>query len=302
MAIITLSEIELEEILTEIIAGKKFFTFNDKVMAMKFPSSEDKDNSRIFYIRRYKELISYGLPKKEDFIQFLMSTGNLDKDFYKTKKMLEARLNKLMEVRDKTNSDMQLIQIKKDMYSICDKITDMEVEESSLLLNTAEVSAESYRINYLIFCCLLCGDELNERYWKNFDEFKKERNIDLLRKCKSVYRELNKGISGEKIRAVARSDEWSKRWTASKKTGSPVFSGSISDWDKNKVELCYWSNFYDNIRENYHEISSDLYDDDEKLFSTLKQLNRENARTKTKHELDEGSVTTRVNSPYKIRY
>ena len=299
MPTIKLSEIELEEYLAEIITGKKFFTFNDKVMAMRFPSSDDKDNSRVFYIRRYKELIANGLPKKEDFIKFLIDTGNLDKDFYKTKKMYEDRLKKLVDVRDKTNSDMQLIQIKKDIYAVCDKISEMEVEESSLLLNTAEVSAESYRINYLIFCCLLCGDELNDRYWKNFNDFKKEKDYSLLKKCKEVYKELNNGISGDIIRAIARSDEWSKRWTASKKTGSPVFNGTISDWDKNKVELCYWSNFYDNIRENYPEIDSSLYDDDDKLFSVLKQMNKDRSRSVNENE---GSVTTRVNAPYKIRY
>lgn len=300
MAILNLSEIELEEILTEIIAGKKFFTHNENVLAMRFPTTDDRDNSRVFYIRRYKELIAQGLPRKDDFVKILMDTGNLDRDFYIKKKRLEDRLEQLTKARDKTGSDLQLIQIKKDIYSVCDKIGEMETFESNLLLNTAEVSAESYRINYLIYCCLLCGDELNEKYWKNFNEFKNEKDLELLSECKNIYRKMNNGISGELIRAVARSDEWQKRWTASKKTGSPVFTGSISDWDKNKVELCYWSNFYDNMRENYPEISRDLYNDDDKLFSTLKKMNRE--RSNSNNSQEEGTTSTKINAPYKIRY
>lgn len=302
MAKLILDEIQLEELLTEIIAGKKIFTYGDKTFAVRFPTSDEKDNSRVFYIRRYKELVVAGLPKKEDFIKLLLNSGNLDRDFFKKKEALQNKMDKLLKARDKTGSGIQLAQIEKEIYNICDKISNLEIYESKLLLNTAEVRAESYKLDYLLFCCLLKGEELDEKYWSSFSAFKEETDLDFIKEARYYYKELNSGIHGEYIRAVARSEEWKKRWTISKKTGTPVFNGVSSDWDKNKIELCYWSNFYDNIRENCPELPESLFEDDDKLFDTLREINKSRRRGSNDNDGQDGTVSKKIGMAYKVRY
>ena len=66
MAKYVLTDIELEEAISEIVTGKKIFHYNNEVMGMRYPTSKDRDNSRTIYVMKYKELEAQGLPKKEE--------------------------------------------------------------------------------------------------------------------------------------------------------------------------------------------------------------------------------------------
>ena len=64
MAKYVLSEIEAEETLCEIISGKKIFYYNDRVMGIRHPTSNEKDSSRIIYVKKHKELKGRGLVRR----------------------------------------------------------------------------------------------------------------------------------------------------------------------------------------------------------------------------------------------
>lgn len=294
----TLSEIELEETLSEIVTGKKIFNYNDKVMGMRYPTSRDRDNSRTVYVMKYKELENAGLPKKEDLKIVLLKTGALDSNFYVNKKRIENDIEKLYNARKKTGSMIQLAEIDSNIDFKTRQLIEMEIIEDDLMINSLEYNAESYRINYLISTITLQGIELNKRKWETYEDFLDERDSNLISECKKQYRDIIVGMPQKKIRAVARSEEWKMRWEISKKTGSQVFDGASSDWDKNKVNLCYWSTFYDNIIDNLKLKDTSILEDDEELFEMIRRINN----GQSKAESDGTGDTVKVSTPYKIRY
>lgn len=295
----TLSEIELEETLSEIVTGKKIFNYNDKIMGMRYPTSVDRDNSRTIYVMKYRELEKYGLPKKDDLKIVLLKTGALEKDFYVKKKIIEENIEKLYNARRKTGSVIQLAEIDADIDFKTKELINMEILEDNLMLNSLEYNAETYRINYLISTITLSGIELKKRNWETYEDFLNEKDDNLIMECKRQYRDIIAGMSQKKIRAVARSDEWKRRWEISKKTGNQVFDGASSDWDKNKVNLCYWSNFYDNIIDNLKLKNEDILDDDDALFEMIRKINSGHKETGSS---DGTGNTINVSTPYKIRY
>lgn len=299
MAKYILSDIELEEALSEIVTGKKIFHYNGEIMGMKYPTSRDRDNSRTIYIMKYKELENKGLPKKEDLKIFFLKTGALDQDFYSRKLKIEKDLDRLYNARKKTGSSIQLARIDADIEMVTNTLVNMEIIEDDLMVNSLEYNAEAYRINYLISTITLSGIELEKRKWATYDDFLREKDQKLILECKRQYRNVINGMSQKKIRAVARSDEWKKRWEVSKKTGNQVFDGASSDWDKNKVNLCYWSNFYDNIIDNLKLKNNDILDDDDALFEMIRKIN---SGQKTAETSDGTGNTVNVSTPYKIRY
>jgi hypothetical protein len=299
MAKYILSDIELEESLSEIVTGKKIFHYNNEIMGMRYPTLRDRDNSRTIYVMKYKELENSGLPKKDDLKILLLKTGALEPDFYSKKNKLEEDLKKLYNARQKTGSPIQLIQIDADIDLVTKSLIDMEILEDNLMINSLEYNAESYRINYLISTITLRGIELEDRQWKTYNDFLIEKDQELILECKRQYRQVINGMPQKKIRAIARSDEWKKRWDVSKKTGSQVFEGASSDWDKNKVNLCYWSNFYDNIIDNLKLKNNDILDDDDALFEMIRKIN--NGQKKDSDSNGTGN-TVNVSTPYKVRY
>ena len=299
MAKYILSDIELEEALAEIVTGKKIFHYNGEIMGMRYPTSRDRDNSRTIYVMKYKELEAQGLPKKEDLKVLLLKTGSLSPDFYSKKMKIEEDLKRFYKARQKTGSAIQLVQIDADIELATNALVNMEIIEDDLMVNSLEYNAEAYRINYLISTITLTGIELQEKKWKTYDDFLNERDQKLLLECKKQYRKVVNGMPQNKIRAVARSDEWLKRWEVSKKTGNQVFDGASSDWDKNKVNLCYWSNFYDNIIDNLKLKNNEILDDDDALFEMIRKIN---SGQKTEDSSDGTGNIVKVSTPYKVRY
>lgn len=295
-----LSEIEAEEVLCEIISGKKIFYYNDKVMGIRHPTSGERDSSKIIYVKKYKELIGRGILTREQLKVLMLKSGVIEIDFYVKLNKINSEIQKVLKAREKTGSPTQMIQIEADLKYWYTEYYKLSSREDIIMMNSAEHGAEMFRMGYLISKCALDGYELEERYWKSYEEFLKETDYDLIRTCRENYGSLIEGMSPEKIRAVARSDDWKKRWEISKKTGTPVFEGNSSNWDKNKIELCYWTNFYDNIIERFKMISQEMLDDDDALFEMLRQ-NR-NGQVSEECGSKPGEEKMVVKTPFKVRY
>lgn len=299
MAKLVLSDIEIEEYLSEIISGKKIFSYKGVPMCIKQPSNQDKDGARIIYINKYRELEGIGLPKKDDLKIILLKKGILEKDFYVKKINVEKDIEKLYNIRQKTGSAIQLAKIDSELDYNYNVLTYLDTKESVLMMNSVEYMADMFKINYLISRTTLFGIELEERKWKTYDDFCKETDEELISLCKKKYNESASGLSSKIIRAIARSDEWKKRWEAAKKTNTQVFDGVSSDWDKNRINLCYWSNYYDNIIENLKLSDLSILDDDDAFFEMLRRV--ANGQQKIGQESFDGEKVD-VKTPFQIRY
>lgn len=47
------------------------------------------------------------------------------------------------------------------------------------------------------------------------------------------------------FRTLCRTDKWQIRWRIAKDTATPLFSGSAIEWDRNRLNLIKWLNFYE---------------------------------------------------------
>lgn len=301
MAKIILSEVESEELLCEVITGKKVFWYDGSIFAVRYPDSREKDSSRIIYVSKCKELEKQGLPYKEDFKVFLLKNGCLEHDFYNKINNTEEIIKKILKAREKTASPVQMAKIEADLVYYYELLNAIKSREDVLMLNTIESGAEVAKLNYLISKCVLVGIELEKRFWESYDDYLKFSDIEFVSICKQKYRELMVGMSPSMIRAIARSQDWKKRWEISKKTGTPVFDGNSSNWDKNKIELCYWSNFYDNIIEHFNLKGNEILDDDDALFEMIRVSNNGQGR-KLEEQEEKGKSHKVINTPFKVRY
>lgn len=289
---------EFEELLAEVIIGKKLFVFKDAVLAVRYPLSSDTDRARIMYIKKTMELRSRGVLSIDEMKKVLLKRGILDQNFYYSKDFIYSRIEVLQKNKALTNDNSQLARMEKQIDDNYRQLMSMENKEARLMMNTVEYLAEDYKTNYLVSRCLLYGNELDTPYWKSYDEYCRDANSEIMTVAKSNFSELQSGIPLKKIRAIARNQEWRKRWSVSKKTGSSVFEGSSSSWDKNKTNLCYWSDFYDNIFEYKNPPSDDIMNNDEELFNWIRMVNKTNNSSAPTGGSGE---TKSVNTPYAVR-
>ncbi|MCL2641863.1 MAG: hypothetical protein FWD53_13515, partial [Phycisphaerales bacterium] len=130
------------------------------------------------------------------------------------------------------------------------------------------------------------------------------------------------GLSVAIIRGIARSHEWKTRWRAAKETGTPVFPGSLGDWDANKRNLVWWSDFYDAVMRHPECPPDDVISNDELLQNWINGLGTKGkGKTPTRPHpphgqgrsfLDGkgrripgvvvGQEKVAVNQPYKVRH
>lgn len=294
-----LSNIEIDLIITEIITGKRVFEYDGKIFALKHPSSKEKDSARLVYTMKIQKCIAAGIPTREDLKYLALRTGLLDRVFYFKKRKIEENIDKLVDAREITGSSKQLIEIESLLQKSLNELQELEIKEEMVMLNSAESCAEESRIDFIISQCLLMGIELDKKYWDSYESFCKDTDNDMIAIVRSMYHEMSSGMSSKILRAVARSDEWKKRWDVSKVTNTPVFEGTSANWDRNKVELCYWSSFYDNIYEYGDLPDKKIIEDDDKLFDWIRKVNSEARKGSGKKE--KSGVTNEVNTPYKVR-
>ncbi|MCK9279269.1 MAG: hypothetical protein M0P71_01385 [Melioribacteraceae bacterium] len=269
----------------------------DNVFAVRHPTTLEIDNSRIISWRKKKELEKKCIPTREQMKDLLIKKCILSNNFYNIMDFLEKQISSLNETKRITNSEFQINQINSQIENYFNQLRIMENKEASMMTNTIEYLVEDCKTNYILSQCLLCGLELNTKYWNSYSDFCKEDNIKLITESKKNFINLLMGIPVIKIRAVARNNGWRKRWNASKKTGTPVFEGSSSSWDKNKINLCYWTDFYDNIFEYKNPPPDEVLNDDEKLFDWIRKINKMNSSGGEKNN----GENVNINTPYKVR-
>ena len=75
------------------------------------------------------------------------------------------------------------------------------------------------------------------------------------------------------------------------KTGAPLFTEPVCDWDINKIALCYWSRFYDNIYEHPESPEDRIIENDDLLDKWVKdqakkmdERKKENSKNSDRHK------------------
>lgn len=288
--------------MVEVITGKKLFSpdGSDEIYAVKFPSIADKDRARILFQKTFIKLRKEGLPTKDKMREMIKSKGLLPERFYMDIANYNARIKSLQNSLDMTTSKAQVAELNIQIEMLTKIVNRLQRQEDALLENTIEMKAEDVRVNYMLSKCTLCGEELEDLYWESYEHFCNDIDKNFLFQARYNFMKMMVGIPPELIRALARSQEWRHRWKASKQTGASIFQGDSSTWDKNKVSICYWSDFYDSVLGYTTPPPEEIVTDDEALFQWIKDVNRINAHGGEKSAPQNGEVK-RVDTPYKVR-
>lgn len=296
---IDLNKQEIEELLVEIITGKKMFIGLDgEIYAVKFPTISNRDRARLTYAKTCKKLQQAGLPTIEDMKQIIKKHGLLPTDFYHKTERIKKQLESFDRAKEITNSDIQVGELQKKSEDLRRELRQLEIIEDSILENTIELKAEEVRMMYLLSCCTMHGEELDTQYWTTYKDFEKSHDKRFVMMAKQNFIIMMIGIDPSVIRALARTLEWRQRWKASKQTGASVFEGASASWDKNKVAICYWSDFYDDIYAYPQAPSAEIIEDDESLFDWIQQMNK---RNKKGGDTPANGKSYKVDQPYKVR-
>ena len=301
MSTFNLEQHQIEEYMVEVITGKRIFTDGELTYAVCFPTIENRDKARLIYMKHFKKMTAAGMPTKQEMQQRITKMGLLPPDFYPSVSKMKAEIEAIRNAKEMTNSKHQIAELDFQMETLQHKLYNLKIKELAILMNTADAKAEEVKSDYLVSVCTLCGEELDERYWSNYTDFLNSSDMRFATFAKRQFLELSAGLSPTVIRALARNVDWRRRWKASKQASSPIFEGSSADWDRNKVEICYWSDFYDSIFSYHTPPSEDIINDDDSLFEWIRNVNRLNASGGKAETKSQGQQTKKVNTPYKIR-
>lgn len=290
--------------LVEISTGKRIFYMGGCSYAVSYPTMQDRDMGRVMYSRILMELRKDGIPTIEEMRRRIGDSDILPRNFYASMSVIRSNMDMNRKEKDITNSKMQQSQLDMEYESMCSRLSEMEFQEGHILSNTAEMLAEGKRNMFYLHRCLYCGQELDRRRWGSMDEFNSSTDNAFISESMRHFISFMSGLSPSVIRAVARNGEWKRIWDASKKTGSPLFEGPVSSWDRNKLSLCYWSDFYDSIYSYHKPPSEDIIYDDDRLFEWIRQtnrMNRESSEQPGPKRGDGSGETKKIATPYKVR-
>jgi len=299
MSRIALTDEQVEEYLVEVITGSRFFFHEDSIYAVRFPAIEVKDVARLIYFKALKELKSKGVPTKEQMRETIKEMNIIPEENYNIIKNLDRFMESNRKAHELSTDKTYKAELDLEYEKLFRNKCKLERTEEEILINSAEAKAESARLSYYVSQCSYCGDTLETKIWDNFNEFLRCTDLLLVERLKVEYARFSFGLPISIVRAIARHEEWRKRWKSSKESNTPVFMGVSSQWDVNKLNVCYWSEFYDSILKHPKAPNDDIINDDEKLHEWIKRVNEEN---NTSSEPASDNVNTvSVNQPTKVR-
>lgn len=271
----------LEDLLVEVTTGRRLFSFRNDLFGTRFPTPDETDRGRIIYTKRLHQLIGRGILTREKMDQVALNNGLIDAKARTEREQLLKMIERQVKGRDMTQDLRHRAQLDKEINVARIRAIELESSENHIFRNCAEVLADERRTAYLVCCCTLTGEMIDQPIWKSWDEYKGCKDWELMNVARDAFQRSQIGIPNKVIRALSRTYEWRMRWKASTESGTPPFADSSSAWDKNKRVLIYWSNFYDNIFQHPECPDDETINDDESLQTWLNYQVAQRKKNKT---------------------
>ena len=307
----------VEDLLVEVISGKSIFQSQNELYASHSPSMGDQDKARIIYTRRLHECRKLGLPTRANLEVIALERGFFDLEEREEARSLEGMVIRSLKARESTHDPRQKVELAAEIEKLRLRIHELRFREEEVFVHSAESKSDDTRVNYLVSHCTLTGELLDEPLW-DWKTYQECSDYALLGDARRAFMRAWHGLPIKIIRALARTQEWRTRWKASRETGTPVFEQASGDWDANKRQLAWWTDFYDSVHKHPEAPSDEIIRNDEHLQDWLNnQVSRRTSsapRASSKppptyldghgqrHRMVRvGESTTQVAQPYKVR-
>jgi hypothetical protein len=276
---------QAEDLLIEVTSGRAVFEFRGDLYATRQPTMAEQDRARIVYRRHLQDAKLKGCPSRAEMETWGLETEKLDRDERQEKEHLIELVHRRRANREKCTDPDQKLEIDAEIGASIARLEEIERNEYELLQHCREEKAERARQLYFVACCTMGGSMLDQPNWASYEDFQKSSTISFISAARRALVRVSRGMPITVIRALARSNEWRSRWKASKESSAAPFDGSASSWDKNKIALIYWSDFYDSIYAHQEAPTEETIVNDEALQMWI---NQQVAKRKTQAKMPNG--------------
>ena len=312
----------LDDLLVEVIGGKLLFSPAGRaaeVYASRSPTPAEQDAGRLVYTKTLREAGQIGLPTKHEQEAVAVRNGVISLEDRQRKQSLERLIDRQHKARENTRDPAQKVEFAAEIETLRVQVRELELNEALVFAHTAEARADDARTGYLTSVCTAGGDLLSDPLWPSWEAFQGCDDQGLIEAATRAHVRVAAGLPTRVIRALARNPEWRLRWRSAKDTSSPPFDGHSSAWDRNKLNLIYWSDFYDSVIQHPEAPSEEVVENDELLQQWLNEILAKKRQKQQRSGGKAGPViqrdgtgrrrvmerfgerTAAVNQPYRIR-
>jgi len=298
---IDLSIDTLVQKIEEISSGEcvRHIEANDSYVLYTYPNKYQFKLADIKEKQTYKLATDDGFPTIEQMEKRLREGGLWTETHEIKSEDLRSKIKGLRVVKDdpsltKTENRKHILQQSINKYE--KELWELEYIKDSKLDETVERKSRRIRYDYL---CWLCAFDpfSKDKFWdKSFDEYQIIENI-LKTEVLTNFIQFIGGHEQEEIRYIARSTYWKVNYLVSQKSNSPLFSRSVYEMTPDQLNLCYWSQFYQNINEMMPEDRPDdeTIDNDEALDKWLEEYHRNKSEERKSARLSSFGSSSAMN-------
>jgi len=267
---------EIQNTISKIIIGEKRIIKNGIEYIFHYPTSRETYNSYLVYDKRLDELKAKSIMTEKEIFDLAEKQKIYTKQDEASFTFLE-KVNKDLNRKFKTIDPRFKKSFKERIKKNQEQLSSLNSRRTSLKSHSAEYLAYQSRLNYLLVTCV--RKKNNEYFWPNVEIMLNTLQTDLYNFLLEEYVKFMNGMSIKKIRAAARSPLWQTSFRYSMESGQQLFPQPCSEWDINKILLCYWSMIYKNVFEKENCPMQFIIDDDDKFDDWL---DKEQKRLKNK--------------------
>lgn len=261
----------IDDLLIEMISGKSLYESGGELYATRAPTMAEQDKARIVHTRKVHEARRAGLPTRAEIEATALAHGQIEVADRQEQENLTAIIARQQKARDATRDPLQKAGLAEETERLRSRLIELRMREEELFAHSAEAKAEESRVGFLVACCTLGGQLLDEPVWGSWDDYQNCDRWTLLLDARRSFMRTSHGLPIKIIRAVARSHEWRSRWKAARESGSPLFEGSSADWDTNKRNLAWWTEFYEAIARHPESPPDETVANDDSLQDWINQ-------------------------------
>jgi hypothetical protein len=262
----------IDDLIVEVVSGRSIFESSEKLFATRVPTLQEQDNARIVFRRRLHDARKTNLPSRAEVEAWAIEHGVFPKAEREEAASLTEVIKKTAEARERTTDPAQKVELTAEIERMSGRLTEIRLGEEEVFAHTAEAKAEEARIGYLVSQCTLGGELLDVRVWETWDKYLESDRWELLLDARRSFMRVSNGLPIKIIRAVARHSEWQSRWKAARESGVAPFDGNSADWDANKRNLAWWTDFYDALRRMPEPPPEPTLADDDSLQIWINQM------------------------------
>lgn len=264
----------VEDLLLEISTGKHVFIASSDphdLFVSRCPTAKEQAEAQAVFVRAVHDCRRRGLRSRSDLEAFAIEKDQLDSEERVERDNLVLMLAKLTKAREQSQDPEQKLQLDAQVFEIHGRLGEIELTEHQVLRHSAESRADDVRVDYYVSRCTLGGEMLDEPVWDSWQNFLACSDKGMVGDARKAYLRVSRGLPINIIRAIARTPEWRARWRSVRESNGTLFEGSAVSWDRNKLNIIYWSDFYDTVYQHPECPPEEVVANDELLQQWLSQ-------------------------------